>query len=452
MRYSDQPRSPIDLAEGTEEERLRKENLELRRQLQEKTGAAHGALPKLWHPSAITIWSIFLTAIILVVIAFFAGYIPLQKRTALIEGEAYQEERALPRVEVIQVGRSSRQSELQLPGNIQAVTEAPVLARADGYINRRMVDIGDRVKAGQPLVEIEAPEMDEQIRQAKANVQQTQASLDQALANFQQGKSDTDLARVTAQRWSSLAARGIVSAQENDQYQAQYQSRAANLQALEKAISAQRGTVAAAEASVARLQRMQTYLLVKAPFDGVITMRNVDVGALVNTGATLLFRIAQTATLRAYVNVPQTNASSIRVGQPARLTVSNLPGRSFTGAVARTANSLDPTSRTMLVEILVPNADGALLPGMYAQVDLGSARANPPLLVPTDALIVSAAGSSVAVVRPDHTVHLTRIEAGRDYGDRLEVISGLREGDLIIPNPGDVAREGLKVDPVPASK
>ena len=133
---------------------------------------------------------------------------------------------------------------------------------------------------------------------------------------------------------------------------------------------------------------MQAYRVVKAPFAGVITLRNVDVGALVNAGSTLLYRIAQTGTLRTYVNVPQTNASSIHAGQPARLSVTNLPGRTFTGTVARTANSLDPTSRTMLVEVQVPNADGALLPGMYAQVDLSSPRANAPLLVPGDALIV----------------------------------------------------------------
>jgi RND family efflux transporter MFP subunit len=150
------------------------------------------------------------------------------------------------------------------------------------------------------------------------------------------------------------------------------------------------------------------------------------------------------------VNVPQINSNSIRPGQPARLSVSNLPGRHFTGTVVRTANSLDPTSRTLLVEVQVPNGEGVLFPGMYAQVDFSTARANPPLLVPSDALIVSAGGNNVAVVRPDHTVHLQKIEIGRDYGDRLEVISGLNERDTIIPNPGDAGREGLKVEPVPA--
>jgi RND family efflux transporter MFP subunit len=308
------------------------------------------------------------------------------------------------------------------------------------------------VQAGQPLAEIDAPEMDEQVRQSKANLQQAQAAVDQALANYEQGKADTEMARTTAQRWSGLAAQGIVSRQENDQYQAQYQSRAAGVQALEKAIAVQRANVAAAEANVARLQRIQSYRVVKAPFNGVVTLRNVDTGALVNAGNTLLFRIAQTATLRTYVNVPQTHATSIRPGQPALLSVSNLPGRHFTGAVARTASSLDPTSRTLLVEIHVPNAEGALFPGMYARVDLISRRTDPPLLVPSDALIVRGEGTNVAVVRRDHSVHLQKIEVGRDYGDRLEVISGLQEGDMIIPNPGDVVREGLKVEPVPIAE
>jgi RND family efflux transporter MFP subunit len=197
---------------------------------------------------------------------------------------------------------------------------------------------------------------------------------------------------------------------------------------------------------------MQTYLVVKAPFDGVITLRNVDVGALVNAGTTLLFRIAQTSTLRTYLNVPQAQASSIRDGQTARLSVSNLPGRQFVGAVARTANALDPASRTLLVEVHVPNRDGALLPGMYARVELASPRTDAPLLIPSDALIARGDGTQVAVVRQDRRVHLQKIEVGRDFGDRLEVAGGLREGDMVIANPGDAVREGLEVQSVPIAE
>lgn len=441
----------IDLAETTEE-RLRKEIEDLKRQLREQKsqGSSRAGLPaKPWHPSPITLWSICLTVIVLIVIGFFAGYIPLQKRQTLIRNEALEQQQALPRMEVIEVGASASKSELELPGNVQAITEAPILARANGYIKRRMVDIGDRVSTGQPMAEIEAPEVDQQVSQAKASLEQARAALEQSLANYEQGKSNLDLAHVTAQRWDALEKEGIVPRQENDQYQAQYQAQIAGVQALEKAVAAQRSNVAASEANLAGLDEVQGYRVVKAPFDGLVTLRNVDVGTLVNAGNTLLFRVAQTGTLRTYVNVPQTNANSIRVGQPASLSISTLPGRNFTGTVARTANSLDPASRTMLVEIRVPNPNGVLLPGMYAQVDLSSPRTNPPLLVPGDAVIARADGTQVAVVRSDHTVHLQKIQVGRDYGDKLEVISGLELGDMLIANPGDAVVEGVKVDPVP---
>ena len=452
MRYVE-PDPPGPRVESTStEEQLRKENQDLKRRLQEFQHASHASRPaKIWHPSPLTIGSIVLAATIVLAAAFLGGYIPLQKRKALIISEAREQDEALPRVEVVEVGRSSQQSEIELPGNIEAITEAPILARADGYLRRRMADIGDRVESGQPLAEIEAPELDEQVRQAKASLQQARAALDEALANNEQGKANLEFARVAAERWANLVTRGAVSRQENDQYQSQYRAQLAGVQSLEKAVVAQRSNISAAEANVARLENMQSYLVVKAPFKGVITLRNVDVGALVNSGSTLLFRIAQTRTLRTYVNVPQANSSSIHVGQPAYLTVSNLPGRKFTGGVARTANALDPNSRTLLVEVHVPNADGALLPGMYAEVDLSSTRPNPPLLIPSEALIARGEGETVALVRPDHTVHIQPVQVGRDYGDRLEVLSGLELGDIIIPNPGDAAREGLKVNPVPAA-
>ena len=234
--------------------------------------------------------------------------------------------------------------------------------------------------------------------------------MEQAVSNVQQGKTDMELARIMAQRSTKLFAKGAVARQDDDQSQAQYQSKLAALQSLEKAIDVQRANLAAAKSNVARLEKMESYCRVEAPFDGVVTLRNVDVGALANSGTTLLFRIAQTGVLRTYVNVPQTYASSIRPGQAAIVTVSNLPGRQFKGQVARSASALDPSSRTLLVEIRVPNADNALLPGMYAQVELTDVRADPPLLVPSDAMIVRADGAQIAVVRRDGTVHLQKIE------------------------------------------
>jgi len=260
-----------------------------------------------------------------------------------------------------------------------------------------------------------------------------------------------ELARVMARRSAQLVAKGAVSKQDDDQSQAQYNSKLAALDSLERAIDVQRANINAAQSNLGRLEKMQSYCVVQAPFDGVITLRNVDVGALVNAGGTLLYRIAQVGTLRTYVNVPQAYADSVKPGQPAVLTVSNLPGREFQGQVARSANALDPSSRTLLVEVQVPNPAGALLPGMYAQVELRSVRADPPLLVPSDAMIVRADGAQIAVVGPDRTVHLQKIEVGRDYGDRVEVLNGLREGDTIVANPGDTVRDGLKVAVVPAA-
>jgi RND family efflux transporter MFP subunit len=442
--------SSQDLADDVAEGRLRKENQDLKRQLQElkaSQGASHAGPSRAWRPSALTIWAILLGLAVLAVVGFLAGYVPLAKRNALLKSESAENLEAIPKVEVIQVKRSGQATELELPGSIQAITEAPILARANGYIQRRLVDIGDRVTAGQTLAEIDAPELDQQVLEAKANLQQAQATLEEAQANYEQGKSNLELARATAQRWNSLVGRGVVSKQENDQYQSQYQSQISSVRSLEKAINAQKSSLSAAQANLARLQKMQGYLVVKAPFDGVITQRNVDVGALVNSGTTMLYRVAQMGMLRIYVNVPQTNAGFIRPGQAARLTVPNLPGREFTGTVARASNSLDPSSRTMLVEVQVANDKGALLPGMYARVNLDSTRAVSPILVPSDVLIVRPDGTQVALIGPDDIVHLRKIEVGRDYGDKLEILSGLTEGDTLIPNPGDNAREGLKVNP-----
>jgi RND family efflux transporter MFP subunit len=436
---------------------LIRENEDLKRQIEALTsagnGAPHGSAPqKIWRPSTAAIWAIFMLTTVLILVAFLAGYRPLVRQQRLLAAEAHEQEKTLPRVGVVQVRRPPEQDVIHLPGSIEAITEAPILARADGYLRRRMVDIGDRVRTGQPLAEIEAPELDEQVRQARASLEQAQAAVDQAVANFERGQADEDLAHVTATRWAALLAKGAVSRQENDRYQSEYRSLAAATKALEKALAVARSTVAGAEANVARLDKLQSYRLVKAPFDGVITLRNVDTGALVNAGNTLLFRIAQISTLRTYLNVPQANASEVRTGQPAGLTVSNLPGRRFAGSVARSAGALDPASRTLLVEVHVPNPDGALLPGMFATVELLGTRTNAPVRIPSDALIVRGEGTQVAVLVDGRSVHLQKVEVGRDYGDSLEVNSGLVEGQTIIANPGDVVREGQQVQPMAAEK
>lgn len=442
MRYTE-PDPP-----QTIEENLRRENQELREQLERLRGAHHADTPgKMWQPSGTAITAICLAAVVLTVIAFFAGYIPMRDRKTQIAAEAREAQNAVPRMDVIRVVRSNRKSGIILPGSIQAITEAPVLARADGYLERRLVDIGDRVKTGQILAEIDAPELVDQVSQAKAAEEQAEAALAQAEANVQQGQTDMELARIVAQRSAVLVKKGAVARQDDDTVQAQYNSKLAALQSLQKAVEVQRANIAAAKSNLARLQKLDEYRKVVAPFDGVITLRNVDVGALVTSGNTLLYRIAQVGTLRTYVNVPQAYADSVRPGQPATLTVSNLPGRQFAGTIARSAEALDPSSRTLLVEVHVPNADNALLPGMYAQVELTNARADPPLLVPSDAMMMRDNGAQVALVGPGNILHIRKIQVGRDYGDRLEVVGGLQEGDTIVSNPGDQAREGLRIEP-----
>lgn len=431
---------------NTSEEQLRREVEELKRQLAEQRKLS-GHTAETRRPSFGTLLTVFLILGALAVAGYYFGYLPRQKREDVLAAESKSGGAALPVVNVEPVTRSSNKANLVLPGNIQAVTEAPVLARASGYVKKRNVDIGDRVQAGQVLAEIEAPEIEQQIRQATAAVDQANAAVQQAEASLQQGRSNLHLAEVTKDRWQKLSDKGVVSRQENDTYQMQWQAQQANVQALEKAVAAAQSNGAAAQANVARLKDMQSYQTVRAPFAGVITLRNVDDGVLVTEGSTMLFRIAQTDRLRTYLNVPQADAGDIHVGQKATVQVADLGGRTFPGTVTRTASSLDPSSRTLLVEVQVANPGRVLLPGMYSQVDLAVPRKDPPLSIPGDTLVIRGDGTQVAVVADDGTVHYQRIELGRDFGDHLEVVEGLREGEWLAVNPSDQVREGGKVKP-----
>jgi RND family efflux transporter MFP subunit len=444
-----EPDNPFERpASGTEEE-LRAEIERLTRKLEEKD--SHGAHSPLQHPkrpSGGKIAMLLLLAAAIFLAAFFVGYIPHHRRELQITAEASVQNESLPDVTVVTARNGSAMGELVLPGNIQAVTEAPILARAEGYVVHRYVDIGDRVMPGQLLADIEAPDLDQQVKQSQAAVEQAQADLARADAALEQGKANASIAKVTATRWDNLVKKGAVSKQENDQYQAQYEAQSANVKALERAVDAAKGNITAMQANVGRLTEMQGYLKVRAPFAGVVTLRNVDVGTLVNTGSTMLFRIAQTNLLRTYLNVPQANASDLHAGQLASLATPELPERKFTGAVTRTANALDPSSRTLLVEVQVPNPDNKLLPGMYVEVDLNVPRKDPPLLLPSDTLSVRPEGTMVAVVDPSNKVHFQRVVIGRDYGSQIEILAGLNAGQHVIANPNDSVQEGVKVHPV----
>jgi RND family efflux transporter MFP subunit len=448
---ANEPENHKRTALGSVEAELRAEIELLKRQLQAHKPGHASVLEHPPRPRNRTILGVLVLAAAIFVVAFFAGYLPRHRTELQLITEAHADQESLPEVSFAPAVRGRAFGSLVLPGNMQAVTEAPILARAEGFLQHRYVDIGDHVQAGQLLAEIQAPDLDQQVVQARAAVQQSQADLERATAALEQGKANEQLAKVTAVRWDNLVKRGAVSRQENDQYQAQFQAQSANVRALDRAVAAARGSVSAAQANVARLSELQSYLQVRAPFTGIITLRNVDVGALVNTGSTLLFRIAQTNLLRTFVNVPQADAPGVRVGQSATLSTADVPDRKFKGEVTRTANALDPASRTLLVEIQVPNPDGKLFPGAYVQVDLNLPRKDPPLLIPSDTLVVRPEGTLAAVLGSGNVVHFQKITVGRDFGDRIEVLSGLNPGQRVIVNPNDSVQEGVKVRPV-ASK
>ncbi len=366
------------------------------------------------------------------------------------------EELAIPDVAVIHPKPGEVKDELILPGNVQAFTDSPIYARSSGYLKQWFVDIGGRVKAGQELAIIEAPELDQQVSQAKATLQQAQAALAQAIANQQQGKANEELARVNADRWSNLVAKGAVSRQDNDQYQAQYQAQLANLNALEQAIAAARSNIAADQANLGRLQEMQGYEIVRAPFDGVVTARNIDVGALINAGnggpAQELFHMASTAKLRVYVSVPQVNSEAAKPGLKCYLTLTEFPGRKFPGELVRNSGAIDQATRTLLTEVDVDNASGDLRPGSYAEVHLQIPEGSRSLIVPVSVLLFRSEGLRIGVVRDGDKAELLPVVLGKDYGNEVEVVSGLAPGDQIIFNPPDSLTSGAEVRVVKSSE
>lgn len=439
------------MAENDAEQReaiLKAEIARMKEHLERTTDIAHEPTPKGIRPTRAAVWVVAIVALAAIGLAFAAGWWPRNKRDTTVLAESRQSAGRLLTVNVIQAGRAPELMEIELPGSIQAVTEAPILARADGYLKRRLADIGDYVKSGQLLAEIEAPELDQQVAQARANLQQAMASQEQAGAALEQAKANEQLASISARRWGNLLAKGAVSRQENDVYQAQSQAHSANVRALERSLAAAKSNIEAAKANVARLDQMQLYRQVRAPFAGTITMRNVDAGALITAGQTLLFRVAQTGSLRTYINVPQNYAGAVRPGMKARLTVAGLPGRIFEGQVARTANALDAASRTLLTEVHVTQGVGALMPGMYCTVVLEAKRQSRPLIIPGDTLLIRPRGTTVVEVTPDHKVHYRRVLLGRDFGKSMEVLSGIEDGAWLVANPNDAVREGMQVNPV----
>ena len=328
---------------------------------------------------------------------------------------------SIPTVAVVQPKVEPGNDELVLPGNLQAFEESPIFARTNGYLLRWYKDIGSRIQKGELLAAIDTPEVDQELSQARAARAQIKAQL--------------ELAKISADRWANLRKTDAVSQQEADQQASGYQQAQANL--------------AAAEANVRRLEQLESFKNVYAPFSGVLTRRTVDPGALINAGAGAtgkeLFDVARVDPLRVYVSVPQAYAPTMKVGTKAAITLQEFPGQKFLGTIARTADAIDPATRTLLTEVDVPNKDGKLLPGSFGQVHFATGTSVPRITIPVNAMIFRAAGAQVAVVGQDGKVSFHPITIGRDFGATLEVLGGVDQNDQIIINPSDSLEEGQQV-------
>lgn len=386
-----------------------------------------------------------------------AGMWPkINKQKALL-AEAKTESAKVPVVRVAKVKRAEGSADLELPADLQALIESPIYARVEGYISKRHVDIGWKVKKGQILAELETPELDQQLRQARAAVSQSSAALKQTEARLMESKAALKLAQITAERWRKLAAEGVSSKQETDEKQATYDVRLAETDAAAAAVASAKEARSAAEANLSRLEELKSFSKLPAPFDGIITYRHPDVGTLISAGAAQkeMFRVSDISVIRVFVNVPQAYVNDVRPGVPAKLRIDDL-NRTLDVKVGGIANALDLTTRTMLAVIKIPNADGSLMPGMFSRVQLK--LPNPPsiLTVPSDAVVTRNEGTFVAVVQPDRRVQLRKINITRDTGVAVEVDQGVREGDVLVTNPNDEIRENvlveIKAEPAAGSK
>lgn len=365
---------------------------------------------------SLTAFAVFLALL------FFFGWIPRMINEKKID--ALASEKDPPKVTVMQIKPNTKPIELTLPSSAQGWHITPIWARVNGYLLRYLVDIGDAVKEGELLAEIDTPETDQELAHAKADLQNSIV--------------ERDIAKITSDRWQRLWNKNseAVSKQEVDQY-------SANLQSAE-------AVVLANEKNVSRLTFQQQFKYIYAPFDGIITKRLIDIGSLiygsVNGTPQELFQIAQSHTIRFFVDVPQTYFTQIKEGVEARVDVVQLPGVAFKGIVSRYAKALDPAARTLLTEVDVENKENILYPGIYGQVTFIFVPNAINFIIPSTALIIRSGHPRVAIVDENHIIHLKEVQIGRDYGNHMEITFGLKENDWIVTHPSDRIREGVKVD------
>lgn len=407
------------------------------------------------------------------------GIIPRLRRNDRAAETAEAASASLPNVVLVKAKLTSGSSELELPGSIQAINMASIYARTSGYVRERLVDIGTPVKAGQLLAVIASPEVDQELaqgraaleqaraalQQANANLVQAHAQVNQANANVVQAQANEDIAAKTDERWTRLVNNGVLPKQQGDERRSALNARKAETsaavagQATSEAqvsarvadISASRAAIDAQSANVRRLEQLQAFERVVAPFDGIVTERRIEKGDLVSAGSGTdrnLFSVAQSKTLRIQVSVPQNYAVDLHPGQEAEVRLRERAGETFRGTIARTAESITSTTRTLLTEVQLDNSSGRLLPGMYAEVKFTLPRNHPVVLVPGSALLANAQGTRVAQVDPDHRARMVAVQVGRDLGTEVEVMSGLSGSEELINNPPDNLGDGQQVNVV----
>lgn len=429
-------------------------------------------------PRRTALWIGALLALLLLA----AGIFPRIQRHARA-AETAEAVNASLNVLVVKAKLTSGSSDLQLPGNIQAINLASIYARTNGYVRERFVDIGTPVKAGQLLAVIESPEVDQELaqgraaleqsraalEQAAANLAQAQAQVNQAKANIGQAQANEEIAATTNERWTRLVNNGVLPKQQGDERRTTFNARQAETKAAIAAeataeanvgsrtadVSAARAAIDAQIANVRRLEQLQSFERVLAPFDGVVTERRIEKGDLVSAGSGSdrnLFSVAQSKTLRIQVSAPQSYAVDLQPGQDAEVTLRERNGEIFHGKIARTAESITAATRTLLTEVQVDNSSGRLLPGMYAEVKFTLPRSHPVVLIPGSALIANAQGTRVARVDSDQRVHLVTVEPGRDLGTEVEILSGLTGSEEVINNAPDNLTDGQQVNVVRASQ
>jgi multidrug efflux system membrane fusion protein len=360
---------------------------------------------------------------VLLLVLLIAGGLTLWDHVTHERALAKETEReTVPTVAVVYPQSEKPDEDLVLPGSLQAYEESPIYARTSGYLVRWYKDIGSRISKGELLAKIDTPEVDQELNQTRATRQQIVAQM--------------ELAKISADRWENLRKTDSVSAQEADQYWSAYKQSQANL--------------AAADANVRRLEQLEGFKDVYAPFSGVLTRRTVDPGALINAGAGVagreLFDLARVDPLRVYTSVPQAYAPFIKVGAKTVITLQEFPGQKFLGTVARTAESIDPATRTLLTEVDVPNKDGRLFPGSLGEVHFAVGTGVNKVTIPVNAMLFRAEGPRVAVVGPGSKIQLRPINIGRDYGATLEILGGVSPADQVVVNPADSLEEGQQVN------